>query len=290
MGDREYIITGGYCHPPSDPASSTHARSRFKGKSIIVTGGAGNFGKACALRMASEGAKVALFDLVDPSKAKEEIQASNPGCTVLGVQCDVTKNDEVERAVASVKEAFGRVDYLFNNAGYQGAFRPLPDYPPDDFRRVLDINVSGVFHVLRAVSNVMKSQEPQGGSIVQTASMAAHSGPPNMVAYGSSKAAVHHMTRIAAKDLAPHDIRVNSVSPAFTGPGFMWTRQVELQAEAGSIHYDKDPKVVAQQMIGSTPLRRYGSVDEVIGPVTFLLSDDASYLTGIDIQVTGGMN
>ena len=93
------------------------------------------------------------------------------------------------------------------------------------------------------------------------------------------------MTRIAAKDLAPYNIRVNSVSPAYIGPGFMWGRQIELQAKANSVYYDKDPKVVKEQMIGATPLKRYGSTDEVIGPVTFLLSDDASYLTGVDIQI-----
>lgn len=98
------------------------------------------------------------------------------------------------------------------------------------------------------------------------------------------------MTRIAAKDLAPYNIRVNGVSPAFIGPGFMWGRQIELQAKADSVYYDKDPEVVKTQMIGATPLKRYGSVDEVIGPVAFLLSDDASYLTGVDIQITGGMN
>lgn len=154
----------------------------------------------------------------------------------------------------------------------------------------MDINVTGVFIVLKTVSNVMISQKPQGGSIVNTSSMAAHSGPPNMIAYGTSKSGVYHMTRIAAKDLAPYNIRVNSISPAFIGPGFMWTRQIELQAAANSVYYDKDPKIVQQQMINATPLKRYGSIQEVIGPVTFLLSDDASYLTGVDIQITGGIN
>ena len=84
-------------------------------------------------------------------------------------------------------------------------------------------------------------------------------------------------------------IRVNSVSPAFSGPGFMWTRLFDLQARAGSSYYDADPEVVAKQMIDSVPMKRYGSIDEVIGPVLFLFSDDASYLTGIDIQITGGI-
>jgi len=185
---------------------------------------------------------------------------------------------------------FGRIDYLFNNAGYQGDFVKLHLYDTKDFRKVLDINVTGVFIVLKTVADAMIKQKPQGGVIVNTASMAAHSAPPNMVAYATSKSAVFHMTRVAAKDLAPFNIRVNSVSPAFIGPGFMWTRQIELQAASDSVYYDKDPKVVKDQMINSTPLKRYGSIDEVISPVCFLFSDDASYLNGVDIQITGGMN
>ena len=134
----------------------------------------------------------------------------------------------------------------------------------------------------------MQKQEPRGGSIVNTASMAGIGAPPNMIGYSASKAAVKHMTTIAAKDLAPFDIRVNSISPAYIGPGFMWTRQVELQAKAGSVYFSEDPEKVASQMVDSVPMRRYGSINEVIGPVLFLLSDDASYLTGIDIKVTGG--
>ena len=134
----------------------------------------------------------------------------------------------------------------------------------------------------------MSKQEPRGGSIVNTASMAGIAAPPNMIAYSASKAAVKHMTVIAAKDLAPFDIRVNSISPAYIGPGFMWTRQVELQAKARSVYFSEDPEQVASQMVDSVPMRRYGSINEVIGPVLFLLSDDASYLTGIDIKITGG--
>ena len=142
--------------------------------------------------------------------------------------------------------------------------------------------------MLKTISNIMSKQEPRGGSIVNTASMAGIAAPPNMIAYSASKAAVKHMTVIAAKDLAPFDIRVNSISPAYIGPGFMWTRQVELQAKAGSVYFSEDPEQVASQMVDSVPMRRYGSINEVIGPVLFLLSDDSSYLTGIDIKITGG--
>eukprot|EP01130_Rhizamoeba_saxonica_P001516 TRINITY_DN1136_c1_g1_i10.p1 TRINITY_DN1136_c1_g1~~TRINITY_DN1136_c1_g1_i10.p1 ORF type:complete len:136 (+),score=33.16 TRINITY_DN1136_c1_g1_i10:1371-1778(+) len=127
-----------------------------------------------------------------------------------------------------------------------------------------------------------------GGVFVNTASMAGVLGPPNMIAYGASKFAVVGMTLTAAKDLAPFNIRVNCISPAFIGPGFMWDRQVELQAGVGSQYYSTDPKVVAEQMISSTAMRRYGSLEEVASSVAFLMSDDASYLTGINIEIHGG--
>ena len=155
----------------------------------------------------------------------------------------------------------------------------------EDYKKILDINVTGAFIMLKTISNIMSKQEPRGGSIVNTASMAGIAAPPNMIAYSASKAAVKHMTVIAAKDLAPFDIRVNSISPAYIGPGFMWTRQVELQAKAESIYFSEDPKQVASQMVNSVPMRRYGSINEVIGPVLFLLSDDSSYLTGIDLSL-----
>jgi NAD(P)-dependent dehydrogenase (short-subunit alcohol dehydrogenase family) len=109
-----------------------------------------------------------------------------------------------------------------------------------------------------------------------------------MPAYSASKAAVIGLTKAAAKDLAPRGIRVNAVSPAFIGPGRMWTTQVERQAAAGSQYYAADPDEVASQMIGMVPMRRYGSVREVATVVAFLLSDDASYVTGVNIEISGG--
>lgn len=286
LSDKAYDqLPGGFCRS----SGSTRAFGRFEGKVAVVTGAAGNFGTACAERLASEGASVALLDL----RSAEDLRAAladKYSRTFTSFEVDVTDPAAVEAAVSAVTAAHGRIDYCFNNAGYQGDFRPLADYDNDDFAKVMSVNVNGVFNVLKAVANAMKSQEPRGGVVVQSASMAAHSAPPNMPAYASSKAAVEHMTKAASKDLAPFDIRVNSVSPAFIGPGVLWTRQIELQADAGSMYYDADPDVVAKQMIDCTPLRRYGSIDEVIGPVLFLFSDDASYLTGVDIQITGGIN
>jgi NAD(P)-dependent dehydrogenase (short-subunit alcohol dehydrogenase family) len=118
--------------------------------------------------------------------------------------------------------------------------------------------------------------------------MAGVSGAPNMPAYSASKAAVIGLTKSAAKDLAPRGIRVNAVSPAFIGPGRMWETQVAQQAAAGSQYYATDPERVAAQMIEMVPLRRYGSVREVATVVAFLLSDDASYVNGVNLEVSGG--
>lgn len=270
----------------------TRAKGRFKGKVAIVTGGAGNFGAAGADRLISEGAKVALWDIRDASEVKKTLETKYKDLKPQILVCiaDVTKEESVQAALLSVITKFGRVDLLFNNAGYQGDFTKTHEYEVKDFSRVMSINVIGVFTVLKTVANAMITQKPQGGVILNTASMAGHGSPPNMIAYGTSKAAVIHMTRIASLDLAPYNIRVNSISPAFIGPGFMWKRQIELQAQANSPYFDKDPKKVKDQMIGSVPMKRYGSLDEVIGPVCFLLSDDASYLTGVDIKITGGIN
>jgi NAD(P)-dependent dehydrogenase (short-subunit alcohol dehydrogenase family) len=170
-----------------------------------------------------------------------------------------------------------------NNAGYQGVFTPVDCYPLVDARRVIEVNLLGVMTVLVAVAKTMT-----GGSVVNIASMAGVSGAPNMPAYSASKAAVIGLTKSAAKDLAPKGIRVNAVSPAFIGPGRMWETQVAQQATAGSQYYAADPEAVAEQMIGMVPLRRHGSVHEVATVFAFLLSDDASYVTGVNIEVSGG--
>ncbi|KAJ8613566.1 hypothetical protein CTAYLR_002219 [Chrysophaeum taylorii] len=287
LSDETYEVPGGFCERGE---STTVAFGRFAGKVAIVTGAAGTFGAACARRFAAEGASVALFDIRSPDEVRSELDAEHDQQNFTSHVVDVTDFGSVEAAVADVVASHGRLDYAFNNAGYQGDFLPVDRYDTEDFRRVTDVNLNGCFNVLKAAANAMQSQTPRGGCIVQTASMAGHSAPPNMPAYAASKAAVDQLTKAASKDLAPFDIRVNSVSPAFIGPGFMWTRQIELQAAAGSIYYDPDPAVVARQMIDCTPLKRYGTIDEVVGPVLFLFSDDASYLTGVDIQITGGIN
>jgi NAD(P)-dependent dehydrogenase (short-subunit alcohol dehydrogenase family) len=252
---------------------------------VLVTGAAGDIGTAIAEVLARRGNRLALADIPGARARLDETvdRCRRLGAEAQGVTFDVTDEAAVTLAVRQV----GPVDGLVNNAGYQGVFMPVDTYPLDDARRVVEVNVLGVMTVLAAVGRAMIAAE-SGGAIVNIASMAGVSGAPNMPAYSASKAAVIALTKSAAKDLAPSRIRVNAISPAFIGPGRMWDTQVAGQAATGSQYYAADPDEVAAQMIGMVPMRRYGSVHEVATVAAFLLSDDASYVTGVNIEVSGG--
>jgi NAD(P)-dependent dehydrogenase (short-subunit alcohol dehydrogenase family) len=253
--------------------------------SVLVTGAAGDIGAAVAARLASTGNDVILADHPDVASELEDSaeRCRGRGGDVATATFDVTD----ERATDAAIGALGRIGGLVNSAGLQGAFAPVQRYPLPDARRIFDVNVLGLLAVLGVVSRQM-IEHGGGGSIVNLASMAGVSGAPNMPAYSASKAAVIGLTKAAAKDLAPAGIRVNAVSPAFIGPGRMWDSQVRQQADAGSQYYATDPDEVAAQMIGMVPLRRYGSTDEVARTVVFLLSEEASYVTGVNLEVSGG--
>lgn len=257
----------------------------FQGKTILITGGAGEIGKATAHRFAANGATIVLLDINEMRLAEVAPGLKDYGNPVYTVRCNVTDAQEVAEMFAIAVEQVGKLDYVFNNAGYQGVFAKTDEYPEEDFQKVIDINVVGVFHILKAAAQHLRKA---GGAIVNMASHAGVDGPPNMLAYAASKFAVIGMTQTAAKDLAPYGIRVNALSPSLIGPGFMWTRQTELQAGVGSQYFDADPKVVEQQMINSVPLRRLGRLEEVASGVAFLMSDEASYITGFNLDITGG--
>ncbi len=258
---------------------------RLSGSRALVTGAGGDIGRAAAVRLAREGATVAVADL---AAAGERLAETASRCEEHGGVEVATFDVTDPEAVRAAFDGLGVVDLVFNNAGAQGAFAGVADYPIDDARRVLDVNVVGVLIVLREAARRMQAAG-SGGAIVNTASMAGVGGAPNMAAYAASKGAVIALTKSAALDLAPAGIRVNAVSPAFIGPGEMWRRQTELQAAAGSQYYGTDPAEVASQMIGQVPLRRLGTVDEVAAVAAWLLSPDASYVTGQNILVTGGI-
>ncbi len=266
---------------------SGSASTSLLGRTALITGAAGDIGRATAIRVSAAGARVVLADIADgldetASQCREVGAGPEPTMTTF----DVTDEGSVIGAFEQLSARGITSDLLFNNAGYQGDFCNIVDYQVADFRRVLDINVTGLFIVLRTFARALIASG-QPGAIVNTASMA-HGGAPNMAAYSASKAAVIALTKTAAKDLAHQSIRVNSISPAFVGPGLMWDRQVELQAGTASQYFSDDPQEVAEQMLGSVPMRRFGSLDEVAAAVQFLLSDDSSYITAFDLEVSGG--
>jgi NAD(P)-dependent dehydrogenase (short-subunit alcohol dehydrogenase family) len=263
----------------------------FRGRTALVTGAGGDIGGSATVRLSAAGAVVVAAD--HPSaegRLEATVDASKrvfPEAVVHPITFDVTDVDETLRAIRSAASEFAPPDLVFNNAGIQGAFAPTHRYPLDDVARVINVNVVGAINVMTSAAAVMVAAGVQG-AMVNMSSMAGVTGAPNMMAYSASKAAVIGMTKSAAKDLAPHRIRVNSVSPAFIGPGAMWERQVEQQAAAGTQYFPADPQRVAEMMISSVPMRRYGSMDEVIDVVLWLLSDQASYVTGVNIEVSGG--
>mmetsp|Transcript_44437 Transcript_44437/g.135448 ORF Transcript_44437/g.135448 Transcript_44437/m.135448 type:complete len:307 (-) Transcript_44437:101-1021(-) len=296
----------------SGPQDAPSSDKRFRDKVIVITGAGGNFGRCGCLYFALRGAKVAAMD--KNAESLEETVACVAGelrkteiCTdvIQSFECDVTSVSKVEEAVAAAASAFGRIDLLWNNAGYQGQIKPTLEYSVEDFSAVMSINVTGMFTVLQAVAKRMVASDETretGGTtvgsqtnsykyaIVNTASVAGMRGTPAMVAYSSSKAAVLAMTVATAKDLAPHGIRVNAISPALIGPGFMWERQNVLHAQSGSPYFADDPEVVAKNKISGVPMKRLGSVDEVVKSVAFLLSNDSSYTTAFNMVVDGGLS
>lgn len=261
----------------------------FKNKTVVITGAGGAFGRAATVFFATFGANLCLLD-ANQTFLNETATLAETVCDrskILTFVCDVRSESEVAKVVNQIEASFGAINHLFNNAGYQGMFEKTHNYSHEDFKRVFEINVFGAFNVMQAcVRSMIKTGTP--GSIVNVASEAT-SGAPNMVAYSASKGAVLSMTKTAAKDLAPYNIRINAISPCFIGDNKMWERQCELQARVNSIYYSNDPKEVAKQMIEKVPVRRVGSLEEVVSVTAFLLSDLSSYVIGQDIHINGGV-
>jgi NAD(P)-dependent dehydrogenase (short-subunit alcohol dehydrogenase family) len=251
----------------------------------LVTGAAGDLGRAACIALAADGWELLIAD--HPSQA-EGLATTGEACGAIGSAAfDVTDHDSVVDALGALAAGHGVPTAIVVNAGVQGDFAPVHEHDIDALRRVLDVNVVGAFTTIQATAALMIEAQA-GGSIVAMASMAGVNGAPNMPAYAASKAAVIGLAKTASRDLAPHDIRVNAVSPAFIGPGAMWDNQVARQAAAGSQYYATDPEQVARQMIEMIPLRRYGAPSEVADVICYLVSDRASYVTGINVEIAGG--
>jgi NAD(P)-dependent dehydrogenase (short-subunit alcohol dehydrogenase family) len=242
------------------------------GKRALVTGGSSGLGKRVALAYAQAGAQVAIaarhFEALE--KVADEIAAA-AGEKVVPVRCDVTQQDEVTSMVDRVTAELGGIDIAVCNAGII-AVTPMLDMSLEDFQRIQDTNVTGVFLTAQAAARAMVEQG-RGGAIITTASMSGHiiNIPQEVSHYCTSKAAVIHLTKAMAVELAPHNIRVNSVSP-----GYILTELVEPMAE---LHALWEPKI---------PLGRIGRPEELTGLYLYLASEASSYMTGSDIVIDGG--
>jgi NAD(P)-dependent dehydrogenase (short-subunit alcohol dehydrogenase family) len=254
----------------------------------LVTGAAGDLGRAASVALAADG--WSLFVCDHPSQ-EQAVEATRDACVAAGADTaaatfDVTDAAAVTRALGELAERHGAPAAVVANAGVQGDFKPVHEHDVAVVRRVLEVNVVGVFNTVQAAARLMIACD--GGSIIAMASMAGVNGAPNMSAYAASKAAVIGLAKSAALDLAPHGVRVNAVSPGFIGPGAMWDNQVARQAAAGSQYYAGDPDAVARQMLAQIPLRRSGTPAEVADVICFLAGDRSSYLTGSNIEIAGG--
>ena len=247
--------------------------SRFKGKVALVTGGTNGIGHAIALELLREGATVAVTGLpADVEGGRAAFKAAGFAPTLIAG--DMGDEKFCRQLVADVLKAHGRIDCLVNNA-FSFIAKGL-DAAREDFERSFNVGPFAFAQLTQLVAEPMKKQG--GGAIVNVSSISAWIAQPNRWTYNTAKGAVTQLTRCAALDLAPHKIRVNSVSP-----GWIWTREVDKAA--GHDRATWDPIWGQFHMLG-----RMGHPIEIAGPVLFLLSDDASFITGTDLPVDGGYN
>ena len=242
---------------------------RFSSKVAVVTGGASGIGLAAVRRFHAEGACVVIADLNDEAG---EALAAELGDRAVYQHTDVADWDAVQALIARAGTAFGDLDILFNNAGI-GSFGSTPDLPVEDWRRVIDIDLSAVFYGCKAAIPLMRRRG--GGVIVNTASISGMAGDFHFAAYNAAKAGVINYSRSVAIDHARENIRCNAVCP---GP-------VDTPIIAGI----NALQGVRQTWDDSVPMGRFARPEEIAAVVLFLASDDASYLTGAAIPVDGGV-
>lgn len=250
-------------------------KKRLEGKVALITGGTGGIGKETMKLFLKEGAKVAVVGTNDEKlkDLKDEFR------DVLTIRADVSKEDEVKNYVDKTVKEFGKIDIFFNNAGIEGKVAGLVEQTLEDFKQVLDVNVTGVFLGLKHVIPVMK--ENGSGSIINTSSVAGLGGQPNLSPYIASKHAVVGLTKAAAVEYAGDNIRVNSIHPAPVD-----TRMMDsIEGMMGS----DDSSSAREDFEAMVPLGRYAESIDIANVVLFLASDDSRYVTGAQYTIDGGM-
>lgn len=249
---------------------------KLKDKTIIVTGGGGGIGGATCRRFAAEGAKVAVFDmnLETAHKVADCIKAL--GGTAAAFKCDITDRAAVNAAVAATVAQLGPIDVLVNNAGWD-VFKPFVKTVPDEWSKLIAINLTGALHMLHAVLPGMV--ERNAGRIVNIASDAARGGSSGEAVYSACKGGLVALSKTLAREHARHNITVNVVCPGPTDTALL----------AGVAEGARDPAKLIEAFRNAIPLGRLGEPDDLASAIAFFGSDDASFITGQVISVSGGL-
>jgi len=250
----------------------------LENKVILITGSTQGIGRAAAIEVAKEGAKVVVSGR-NAEKGKQVVEDIKAlGREAIFIQADVSKEEDVKNLIQQIIVHFGRLDGAFNNAGITGDIKKITSTTTENFENVLKTNLTGVFLCTKYEILAMQKQQPKGGSILQCSSVASEVGAYGYSSYGASKAAINQMTRCAALEAARDNIRINSLLLGYID---------ETGITAESSYINASLKELTKQR---TILGRMGTLDEAVKPVVFLLSNNASYITGAEIPVDGGLS
>lgn len=251
---------------------------KLDGKVAVITGGAGSLGLAAGELLVKEGAKVALVDFDEQNLlfSKERLSAFGD---ILAIQADVSSERDVTGYVQQVLNQWGRIDVFLNNAGILGRVAQIPDQTEEDFNKIMNINVKGIFLGMKYVMPVMAGQK--SGSIINTSSISGLSGSGGSSLYAASKHAVVGLTKSAALEAAADSVRVNSIHPA--------PLNSKMMQEIEENNKFQTPSEVRSRIASRIPLGRYGEMEEVAKLILFLASDDSRFITGSQYRIDGGM-
>lgn len=245
-------------------------RQDFTGKVAVVTGGASGIGEAVALAIAARGGQVIVADIDEADSERVITAIGDAGGSAKAIRTDVTDAASVEAMVQFAVDTYGGLDIAVNNAGIGGPLSPTGEYPIDGWRRVIEINLNGVFYGMRYQIPAMLARG--GGAIVNVASILGAVGTANSPAYVAAKHGVRGLTKAAAIEYATRNIRINSV-----GPGYIETPLLASLDDA-----------TMQALVNLHPVKRLGTSEEVAALIVFLASDEAAFITGSYHLVDGG--
>lgn len=248
----------------------------LKGKTVIVTGGGGGIGGAACARLAAEGARVAVFDMnvAAAQKVVDAIRAQ--GGTAAAYRCDITDRAQVDEAVAATEAELGSIDVLVNNAGWD-VFKPFVKTVPSEWDKLIAINLTGALHMHHAVLPGMVARNH--GRIVNIASDAARGGSSGEAVYAACKGGLVALSKTLAREHARHNITVNVICPGPTDTALL----------AGVAEGARDPAKLMEAFRSAIPLGRLGQPDDIASAIAFFGSEDAAFITGQVISVSGGL-